>query len=171
MKKLLSVLVGLAVSSGAMATSIVLTENTPGNFSGSFGAYAATNTFELDLSSLPSGLTELTALLTANFTGSGYDVTGAKFDGVSFTPVVNVNMGGLIGVDYWTFQLPSVSHAMHTIVVNGAAIGGSTVGFTGSISVTNTPIAPPPVPEPQTYAMMLAGLGALSFLARRRQVG
>ena len=25
-----------------------------------------------------------------------------------------------------------------------------------------------PVPEPQTYALMLAGLGALAFLARRR---
>jgi hypothetical protein len=27
----------------------------------------------------------------------------------------------------------------------------------------------PPVPEPETYAMLLAGLGAMGFLARRRQ--
>ena len=26
-----------------------------------------------------------------------------------------------------------------------------------------------PVPEPETYAMLLAGLGAMGFLARRRQ--
>lgn len=34
--------------------------------------------------------------------------------------------------------------------------------YTGAISVTA-------VPEPETYAMMLAGLAALGFLARRRQ--
>jgi hypothetical protein len=29
--------------------------------------------------------------------------------------------------------------------------------------------APPPVPEPETYAMMIAGLGLLGFAARRRK--
>ena len=47
------------------------------------------------------------------------------------------------------------------------AVGGLTNGtqggiYTGAISVTA-------VPEPETYAMMLAGLGALGFLARRRR--
>jgi hypothetical protein len=28
-----------------------------------------------------------------------------------------------------------------------------------------------PVPEPETYGMMLAGLGILGFLARRRKLG
>ncbi|MBS0424584.1 MAG: PEPxxWA-CTERM sorting domain-containing protein [Proteobacteria bacterium] len=30
-------------------------------------------------------------------------------------------------------------------------------------------IVPPPVPEPQTYAMLLAGLGLVGFMARRRK--
>ena len=34
----------------------------------------------------------------------------------------------------------------------------------GSSSVVSTP-----VPEPETYAMMLAGLGALGFIGRRRK--
>ena len=46
--------------------------------------------------------------------------------------------------------------------VMGVANGTSGGIYTGAISVTA-------VPEPETYAMMLAGLAALGFLARRRQ--
>uniref|UniRef100_UPI0035AF2B4B PEP-CTERM sorting domain-containing protein n=1 Tax=Nitrosomonas sp. TaxID=42353 RepID=UPI0035AF2B4B len=31
------------------------------------------------------------------------------------------------------------------------------------------PLLPLPVPEPQTYAMLLAGLGLLGFMAQRRK--
>lgn len=41
-------------------------------------------------------------------------------------------------------------------------VGASGGSYGGNIVAT-------PVPEPETYAMMLAGLGALGFLARRRK--
>ena len=49
------------------------------------------------------------------------------------------------------------------------AVGGVTNGTQGGIY--NGAISVTAVPEPETYAMMLAGLGALGFLARRRQNG
>jgi hypothetical protein len=48
------------------------------------------------------------------------------------------------------------------VVVMGMATGKASYG--GSLTVAV-------VPEPETYALMLAGLGAIGFMARRRQRG
>lgn len=41
--------------------------------------------------------------------------------------------------------------------------GGGTGGSSGGV--------PPPIPEPGTYAMLLAGLGLMTGIARRRRLG
>lgn len=54
-----------------------------------------------------------------------------------------------------------------TLVINGtttAVNGGSGIAsYAGTLDVTS------PVPEPETYGMLLAGLGVVGFLARRRR--
>jgi PEP-CTERM motif len=53
------------------------------------------------------------------------------------------------------------STGSHSLVVSGAAPGtGATYG--GNITVA--------VPEPETYALILAGLGVVGFVGRRRRV-
>lgn len=51
----------------------------------------------------------------------------------------------------------------YSLVVDGTTtVKSSNNGYGGSIQVS-------PVPEPKTYAMLLAGLGLLAFTARRRR--
>jgi hypothetical protein len=60
------------------------------------------------------------------------------------------------------FSFAGLTSGDYTLVFAGFSTGKGTFG--GNVYAT-------PVPEPETYAMMLAGLGALGFLARRRKNG
>jgi len=57
-----------------------------------------------------------------------------------------------------------------TMISNSIAIGcdgGLEVAELGGIATALAPVTP--IPEPETYAMLLAGLGLLGFVARRRK--
>jgi len=98
----------------------------------------------------------------------------------------NAPAGGLGGtsalVGYWTS--PTSNFTLPGSLVNGALVNGgpnalishslnSNILGQYNFQVRNgTVITPPPVdgvPEPETYAMLLAGLGVLGFIARRRK--
>ena len=165
--KYVAVAVLAATASAASFASLPVITLTGG--SGSFAGSAPINTFRLTLSEAAANLT---ALVTANYLGAGYDVTAATFNALSFNPQANVNTPSG-GFDYWTYQATNIAAGDYDIVISGTPVGGSTAGFTGSITVANAPITPPPlpaVPEPETYAMLLAGLGLMGAVARRRMM-
>jgi len=167
-RKSLAAFAGLALacSIASATTPITLTFDGVNQWSGSFADLATgANTFSLDLSGLSGSWTsiDLNSVISANFSGgSGYDVTSVTFDGTTYNPVANLTIPGVLGVDAWTYQLSNVTAGMHTLVITGNLIGGN-VGFTGSVNIQAQP-----VPEPESYALMLAGLAVVGAIARRR---
>jgi hypothetical protein len=134
-------------------------------WSASFSAKASgDNVFTLDLSQFAGyDLTLVPAFVQSNFSGKrGYDVTSVTFDGDSFYALDDDTAPNLAGLDTWIHIQDHLTAGVHTLVVNGKLLGG-TVGFTGSLNVVATP-----VPEPESYALMLAGLAGIGAIVRRR---
>lgn len=115
--------------------------------------------------------------------GTGYSVTNFTLIPGTFNTILNTlslfsNPDNVLfnGDDTWlaTSSVPGVNSidlafaatpaGNYYITVGGVANGTMGGIYNGAISVSAAPI-----PEPETYAMMLAGLAALGFLARRRQ--
>jgi len=58
--------------------------------------------------------------------------------------------------------------AVNALVTNSRGLWGGDVSYGGTIVSTAASVSP--IPEPQTYALMLAGLGAIAWISRRRRM-
>lgn len=106
-----------------------------------------------------------------------------SLDGSAFTPFGNYSV---LSSPAWSSTTPNPVHTysfdlsavdaledQSTVVIrlinnSTTAIGGGTVAAGGTGRVDNFTVMATPVPEPGALALMLAGLGAVGFLARRR---
>jgi hypothetical protein len=68
-------------------------------------------------------------------------------------------------MDVWTLSSDNLTAGNYYVLVSGNLVSDTSASFGGAVMLS--PMAP--VPEPETYGMMLAGLGVLGFLARRRK--
>jgi hypothetical protein len=74
---------------------------------------------------------------------------------------------GLNGGESITFGLTGVTAA--DLVSGAFRIGLHIQGVNPDNQFSESLVSTPPVPEPSTYALMIAGLAALGFVARRRR--
>ena len=141
---------------------------------GVVGWTASNGAWSIDLSGVDAGS------LSQNFdtvAGTSYQVTfdlGGNFLGGSGIKTGSVSAAGSsqsLSFDNATSTATNMgwTHQSFTFVATGTSTVlsfASTTGGDAGIALDNITITP--VPEPETYALMLAGLGLVGFAARRR---
>jgi hypothetical protein len=93
--------------------------------------------------------------------GTGLDITGlALYDSSNALLTSGTSMSGG-RIDVWTLSNTNLPTGDYYLQVRGNMVSNGGASFGGAVMLA-------PVPEPETYGMMLGGLGLLGFLARRR---
>ena len=154
-------------SAYAAAYTVNLTNTTGNLWTGGFNAvpsplgdFTDVFTFTLDAT---FGSTAQAFLANLSVTGS--DAASINFSNANLNGIALTGFGGPTVFGYAQGQILAPTNILFNgplvLTVMGNTKGGS-YGGTFNLNLA-------PVPEPETYGMMLAGLGILAFLARRRK--
>ena len=92
----------------------------------------------------------------------GLDITGLALYGEDDTLITNGTSLQSGAIDVWSITANNLAAGDYYLRVSGNLVSDAGASFGGAVMLA-------PVPEPETYGMMLGGLGILGFLARRRK--
>jgi hypothetical protein len=177
-KTLLAALVIATASFGttAMAQTATVIGNSPqtltltnnaGFFGDVLGINNKGNTFADKFTFSVTGATgmNLNAIISSisSSASTGLDITGLALYGANNTLVSTGKMMQTGSIDVWTLSTNNLTAGNYYLQVSGSMMSAGAASFGGAISMAA------PVPEPETYGMMLGGLGLLGFMARRRK--
>lgn len=109
-----------------------------------------------------------------NLVASIYSPTGnALWNSGTFTSISYPSAGTGTGKAGFAFGLDAIQSAQAQTFFDGAnrlGLSASASNATGGLETFFATSAPvPPVPEPETYGMLLTGLGLMGFMTRRKK--
>lgn len=103
-----------------------------------------------------------------NWDGALTNVATSPFDaGTPATSADRNPSGNTIGFDFASSVLPGGESSWLVVFTDGTTISPATASFIDGSSVSIGTVSL--VPEPDPYAMIMAGVGLLGFIARRRR--
>lgn len=147
------------------APQTLVLDNGTNFFGGTFGANNSGNTFVDKYAFNTTTTGSIAALVSA--------LTSGISDSIRITDFEIFNSGGfsLPGsklmegtIDLWTLSSAHAVPDAYYFLVSGTLLTNAASSYSGAVSVVA-------VPEPATYGMLLAGVGMVGLLARRRKNG
>lgn len=110
--------------------------------------------------------------------GVTFDISNAKSADLYSVAIANHEITGMRLIIESSFMAPNTSSIIFSMTTNGAWAAASTVaqGYTSTTVYGGadharfyTDYVAAPVPEPETYGMLVSGLGLMGVVARRRK--
>ena len=157
------------VSHSALAADVsnplqtITLDDNAGFFGALFTGSNAGGTFGDQWSFTTTSTGDLTADLVSL---SGNAKNGLDITGFSLFDASGAILGGTqlsTGVtDQWSLNYDNLSAGTYYLQVSGSVMSNAAGKYYADVALA-------PVPEPETYGMMLAGLGVVGFMARRRK--
>jgi hypothetical protein len=145
------------------------------SFTGAQIGQTFTDMFKFTLATGFDSSASVTSSYLNSKTVKDLDITGFSLDLIN--PVTNaiittyagtnITAAGVNQTDNWQLTAMGLSAGTYVIEVAGKVVGNGGGAFGSDLTISPSAVAA--VPEPETYGMMLGGLGLIGFIARRRK--